>query len=151
MGHASPSPPFPRSILFAAGTAMALSILGAAVGRITHVANSEPTAAPMIERLLLFKDLPDGGVAVFDAGDPRAPIDVLAPETNGFLRATMRGLARQRLRQSEGAETPFRLTEWADGRLTLADPATGRRVEMEAFGITNESVFARLLTARATP
>src|SRR5690349_10940547 len=151
MGHGSSSPPFPRTILFAAGAAMALSIGIAAAGRITHAANSEPTAPLVIERLLLFKDLPNGGVAVFDANAPAAPIDVLAPETNGFLRATMRGLARQRRREAEGPETPFRLTQWADGRLTLADPATGRRVEMEAFGITNEAVFARLLTARATP
>ena len=77
-----------------------------------------------------------------------APIDIVAPATNGFLRATMRGLARQRLRQDADREVPFRLTEWADGRLTLEDPTTGRRVEMEAFGITNEEVFAGLLTAK---
>jgi putative photosynthetic complex assembly protein len=149
MSHASSSPSFPRSALFAAGSAIAFSIALAAVGRMTGAANSEPSAEPVIDRQLLFRDMPNGGVAVFDAKDPRAPIDTFASETNGFLRATMRGLARQRLRQSEGAETPFRLTEWADGRLTLTDPVTGRRVEMEAFGITNESVFARLLTARS--
>jgi putative photosynthetic complex assembly protein len=151
MAHASSAPAFPRGALFAAGAAVALSIIVAAAGRITGAANSEPTAAPLAERLLLFKDLPNGGVAVFDARDANMPIEVLAPETNGFLRATMRGLARQRLRQAESRETPFRLTQWADGRLTLADPTTGRRVEMEAFGITNESVFAGLLSARATP
>ena len=152
MSHASSAPSFPRGALLAAGAAIALSIALAAAGRMSGAANSEPTAAPVIDRQLLFKDLPNGGIAVFDANHPGAPIDTFAPKTNGFLRATMRGLARQRLRQSEGAETPFRLTEWADGRLTLTDPATGRRVEMEAFGITNESVFARLLTARpATP
>ena len=149
MSHASSAPSFPRGALLAAGAAIALSIALAAAGRMSGAANSEPTAAPVIDRQLLFKDLPNGGIAVFDANHPGAPIDTFAPETNGFLRATMRGLARQRLRQSEGAETPFRLTEWADGRLTLTDPATGRRVEMEAFGITNESVFARLLTAQA--
>jgi len=149
MPRASSSPSFPRGALFAAGAAIAFSIALAAAGRMTGAANSEPTAAPVIDRQLLFRDLPNGGVAVFDANDPSAPIDIFAPETNGFLRATMRGLARQRLRQSAGEATPFRLTEWADGRLTLTDPATGRRVEMEAFGISNESVFARLLTARA--
>jgi putative photosynthetic complex assembly protein len=149
MSKASPTPPFPRSTLISAGTVIALSIVVAAVGRVTGAANSEPTGAPVIQRNLLFSDLPNGGVSVFDASDPSSPIDVIAPETNGFLRATMRGLARQRLRQSEGTATPFRLTEWPDGRLTLEDPVTGRRVEMEAFGITNETVFARLLTARA--
>jgi putative photosynthetic complex assembly protein len=140
--------PFPRSILAVAGTVIALSIVTAAVGRMTGAANSAPTSTPVASRELLFRDEPNGGVAVFDASNDAAPIDVIAPETNGFLRATMRGLARQRLRQDADREIPFRLTGWADGRLTLADPTTGRTVEMEAFGITNEEVFAHLLTAK---
>ncbi len=36
-----------------------------------------------------------------------------------------------------GAETPFRLTRWSDGRLSLDDPATDRHVDLEAFGPTN--------------
>jgi putative photosynthetic complex assembly protein len=142
-------PPFPRPILAVAGTVIALSIMTAAAGRMTGAANSPPTAAAIASRDLLFRDQPNGGVAVYDARDVSAPIDMIAPETNGFLRATMRGLARQRLRQDADREVPFRLTGWADGRLTLEDPTTGRAVEMEAFGITNEAVFARLLTARA--
>lgn len=141
--------PFPRSILAVAGTVIALSIVAAAAGRMTGAANSAPTAAAVASRDLLFRDQPNGGVAVFDASNTAAPIELIAPETNGFLRATMRGLARQRLRQDADREVPFHLTEWADGRLTLADPTTGRTVEMEAFGITNESVFAGLLTAQA--
>jgi putative photosynthetic complex assembly protein len=142
-------PPFPRNTLIILGTVVLLSVMIAAAGRISGAANSQPTAAPVATRDLLFRDLPDGGVAVFDAKDPSATIQVVAPATNGFLRATMRGLARQRLRQDADKEIPFRLTEWADGRLTLEDPTTGRRVEMEAFGITNETVFADLLTAKA--
>jgi putative photosynthetic complex assembly protein len=141
--------PFPRVILAIAGATIALTIVTAAVGRLTGVANSAPTAVPIASRELLFRDQPNGGVAVFDARDTAAPIDMIAPETNGFLRATMRGLARQRLRQDADREVPFRLTGWADGRLTLEDPTTGRKVEMEAFGITNEEVFAHLLTAQA--
>lgn len=147
MNNAS-TPPFPRNVLIIAGSVVLLSIMAAAAGRITGAGNSAPTAAPVVSRDLLFRDRPDGGVAVFDARDTSAPIEIVAPATNGFLRATMRGLARQRLRQDADVEVPFRLTEWADGRLTLTDPTTGRRVEMEAFGITNEQVFADLLTAK---
>ena len=140
---------FPRPVLFVAGTVVLLSIVTAAVGRMTGVANSAPTGTVIASRDLLFRDMSNGGVAVYDANAASAPIDIVAPETNGFLRATMRGLARQRLRQDADREVPFRLTGWADGRLTLEDPTTGRQVEMEAFGITNEEAFARLLTARA--
>lgn len=141
--------PFPRIILAIAGTTIALSIVTAAVGRLTGAANSAPTAPPFESRDLLFRDMPNGGVAVFDATNATTPIEIVAPETNGFLRATMRGLARQRLRQDADREVPFRLTGWADGRLILEDPTTGRKVEMEAFGITNEEVFAHLLTVKA--
>jgi putative photosynthetic complex assembly protein len=149
MSQDSRPPPFPRNILIIAGSVILLTIMTAAAGRITGAANSAPTTSAVASRQLLFRDQPNGGVAVYDARDPATPIDVLAPETNGFLRATMRGLARQRIRQDADKEVPFRLTEWADGRLTLEDPTTGRRVEMEAFGISNEQVFANLLTAKA--
>jgi len=74
-------------------------------------------------------------------------VDVVAPGTNGFLRGTLRGLARERKRQGIGPEAPFRLTAHDDGRLTLADPATGRRVDLESFGPTNAAVFSQLLVA----
>jgi putative photosynthetic complex assembly protein len=150
MSHDHHTAPFPRAILVIAGAAIAFTIVIAAVGRMTGAADSTPTAKPLIARDLLFKDRADGAVVVFDAGNPADPISIVAPETNGFLRATMRGLARQRLRADASAEIPFRLTAWADGRLTLEDPTSGRRVEMEAFGITNEEAFARLLTAKAS-
>jgi hypothetical protein len=35
-----------------------------------------------------------------------------------------------------------------DGRLTLQDPATGRNLDLLAFGPTNAALFARLLAAR---
>jgi putative photosynthetic complex assembly protein len=43
------------------------------------------------------------------------------------------------------ADPPFVLSSHADGRLTLADPATGRSVNLEAFGPDNAGAFARLL------
>ena len=141
--------PFPRSVLLVVGSVIALSIAGAAAGRLTGIANSTPTAKPLIVRELLFRDQSNGAVTVYDAINPSAPIETVAPETNGFLRASVRGLAQQRLRQDASRTMPFRLTGWADGRLTLEDPATGRRLEMEAFGETNEAVFAHLLTAKA--
>ena len=148
MSDTTRTPPFPRGTLLLAALAIALSLTAAVVGRITGAANSEPTARMVLSRDLLFKDRSDGAVVVFDAANRSAPIAIVAPETNGFLRATMRGLARQRLRQDADIDVPFRLTEYADGRLTMEDPTTGRRVEMEAFGITNEEAFARLLTAK---
>ena len=145
----SENQPVPRFALVLAGTAVGVSLCLAGLGRMTGGGHDVPVSTPVLARSLLFKDQPGGAVAVFDAADPKAPIARIAPETNGFLRATMRGLAQQRLRQDAGQDIPFRLTQWRDGRLTLEDPTTGRSIEMEAFGSTNEAVFAKLLIARA--
>jgi len=96
-----------------------------------------------------FMDRSDGGVDVIDAVSGQ-PIDIVQPGTNGFLRGTLRGLARERKRQGFGPEIPFTLSGRADGRLTLQDPATGRRVDLDSFGPTNSLVFARLLVRNTT-
>ncbi|PPQ27836.1 photosynthetic complex assembly protein PuhC [Rhodopila globiformis] len=150
MSHDHHSDVLPRPALIAAGVVIALTITGAAVSRLSGFAHSDvPTAAPVMSRDLLFRDRADGAILVFDAHDMSAPIKVVAPETNGFLRGAMRGLAQQRIRQDADRDIPFRLTEWADSRLTLEDPTTHRSLELEAFGKTNEAVFLHLLTAKA--
>ena len=45
---------------------------------------------------------------------------------------------------------PFRLTRWADGRLSVEDPTTGRRVDLGAFGAVNAASFAKLMTVEET-
>ena len=141
---------FPRGALLAAAGMIALSLAAAVAGRLTGpVANVGPTTE-IDSRALRFEDRDDGGVGIFDPAS-NALVEIAPPGTNGFLRATLRGLARERRAVGAGPEAPFRLTHWADGRLTLDDPSTGRRVEMVAFGETNAEVFARLLDAKRTP
>lgn len=139
----------PRGTLVIFWSVIVIALVTAGIGRLTGAANSEPTAPMVTTRELLFHDQPDGTILVFDARDTVHPIEVVAQESNYFLRATMRGLAQQRVRQDASREVPFRLTEWADGRLTLEDPIDNRRVDMEAFGVDNEKVFAKLLLAKA--
>jgi putative photosynthetic complex assembly protein len=139
----------PRGALIAIAGIVALTIVAAAVGRLTGATETTITAAPVVSRELLFQDRPNGSIAVFDAKDPSTPIAVVPPETNGFLRGTMRGLAQQRVRQDADLSVPFRLTEWADSRLTLEDPVTHRMLDLEAFGATNEGAFLKLITAKA--
>ena len=140
----------PRGPLMALCGLALVSLLMAGTTRLTGVgAASTPDAATVAVRELHFEDRADGGIDILDASQ-NTVIDTVAPGTNGFLRSTMRGLARERKRQSAGAATPFRLLGRADGRLTLEDPATGRRIDLESFGSTNAAVFARLLVAHAS-
>ena len=63
------------------------------------------------------------------------------------MRGTLRGLVRERRLSGLGGQSPFVLTHWSDGSLSLDDPATGRRISLEAFGETNAGAFAQLFRA----
>jgi len=133
--------PMPRAPLFALTGMVALSFLAVAVVRLTGTATREPDAATLAVRELRFEDTAAGAVAVID-GRSGALIETVTGE-QGFLRGTLRGLARERKRRALGAAQPFELISRTDGRLTLVDPATGQRIDLESFGPTNTAVFAR--------
>jgi len=134
---------FPRGALLGAGALVAFTLAAAAAPRFLDRPIAEPPGAAVESRDLFFEDRADGSVAVLAAKG--VEVASLQPGTNGFARSLLRGLARERMKRGAGPETPFTLTRRADGRLDLADPVTGRRVELVAFGPTNAAVFARLL------
>jgi putative photosynthetic complex assembly protein len=142
---------FPRGALLGAAALMTLTMVAAGTARLTGIGTSHVAdGMPVESRDLRFADRTDGAVVITEAKTGRV-VDVASPGTNGFLRSTMRGLARDRKRQDLGSEAPFRLTRWADGRLSLRDEATGRSIDLGAFGPTNAAVFAHLMTGSATP
>ena len=55
----------------------------------------------------------------------------------------------QRRIRNQGPEVAFTLTRWANDNLTLADPVTGRTVEVSSFGPDNRAVYANLLPSKA--
>ncbi len=136
---------FPRAPLIVAVAMVGLSLAGAVAGRLGATAAPAQTGAPLAARDLVFEDRADGAVVARAAGSLRE-VEVFEGE-NGFLRGTLRGLARTRKSEQIGRTAPFHLARWPDGRLTLDDPATGRHVELLAFGATNAAVFAHLLVA----
>jgi putative photosynthetic complex assembly protein len=137
---------FPQGPLLGAGALILLAMAGAVTGRIAGPDGTPPPARAELVRDLRFADRDDGAVVVTDMRD-NSQVAVMVGQ-NGFLRGTLRGLARTRRSEGIGPDLPFRLTGWSDGRLTLSDPSTGRAIELEAFGSANEAVFARLLTEK---
>lgn len=137
-------PPFPRGALLGAAALVGLTIVSAGSARLLGARQERPVASVLMARDLRFADRADGSVAVLDA-TTGGTIDILAPGTNGFIRASLRSLAKRRQFDGDSSEV-FHLAALSDGRLTLDDPATGNPIELEAFGQTNEAAFARLLT-----
>lgn len=151
MIHAHDQIPLPRPILVGVGLLLALTLLAAGWSKSSGVGATRLADSPPVEvRHLHFADAEDGSLVVRDANSDRV-IDTIAPGEGNFVRGTMRGLARERKRSGVGAAPPFILMSRADGRLTLEDPQTGRRVDLEAFGQANAGIFARYVALARAP
>jgi putative photosynthetic complex assembly protein len=137
---------FPRGALIFGWLLVGGSLALATYGSITGMARPQPgETGIVVQRSLNFLDRADGAVVVEEDG---ATVDVVQGQA-GFLRGTLRGFARTRREKGIGSAPSMTLTAYADGRLVLYDPATGRQVDLEAFGADNEAVFARFLMLSA--
>jgi putative photosynthetic complex assembly protein len=127
---------------------MVLTLGGVALVQSFGIDASRPSGTPAVSRDLRFEDTPHGAIRISDARTGQTVTD-LAPGEGGFVRATLRGFARERrAAEAPGPESPFRLTAWSDGRLTLEDPATGRFVDLGAFGPSQVESFTTILLAQ---
>jgi putative photosynthetic complex assembly protein len=127
------------------GVMLLVMLVAVGLARWSGLDPRTPDAAVQWQRDLQFTDLPSGDIAVLDHRTGQK-VAVFSGE-QGFLRSTLRALARERQRESLGKEAPFLLIGRADGRLTLQDPSTGQRIDLESFGPSNAAVFANLRLA----
>lgn len=127
------------------GSLLLLVLLLVGWARWQGVTVQRPDAHTLWQRELLFRDGPAGEVVAIDAGTG-AQIASFHGE-QGFLRSTLRALVRERKREGMGPQAPLQLIGRSDGRLTLVDPSTGQRIDLEAFGPSNAAVFASLRQA----
>ena len=137
---------FPKWVLLCAGGIIAFSLISVGLVRITGNGPDQRAAAPTVQRSLLFQDQKDGSVLVAD-GRTGETLTVLHGE-QGFVRGALRALTRERHARALGSNLPFDLVARVDGRVTLMDPSTGHRVDLESFGPSNTAEFARFLAMR---
>jgi putative photosynthetic complex assembly protein len=145
MAHALRRPVLSRGMVLGAAAVVVGTLLLAGLGHEAPVNPASIGALPSAQRDLRFADRADGAVVVTDARTG-AVVQTLPGGEEGFVRGAMRGLVRDRKRADIGADLPFRLSAWPDGRLTLHDTATGHTMELHAFGRTNAEAFLKLLT-----
>ena len=147
MNPAVEDPILPRGALIGACGLVVASLLLVIVARLTHYQPDRPAPSAVVTQVdLRFIEEAGNAIAVYAATDGRL-VATLAPGTNNFIRGVLRGLTRERRADHVGPEQPFRLTRWADGRLSLDDPSTGRHIDLEVFGPTNSGAFADILIA----
>ncbi len=150
---------FPVGALYAAAGLIGISLLAVFSVRLGLV-EGRPTApevraakqvAVVTEREFRFSDREDGALVIADAATDE-PVVILEPGSNtGFIRGVMRGLMRERMLKEAERAAPVRVTEWADGALTLTDLGTGRIIELGSFGPDNRRAFAAILAGEQPP
>jgi hypothetical protein len=63
----------------------------------------------------------------------------------GFLRSAIRAFGLKRNQMKIAPATPFMVTRWESGRVTLNDPSTGHQVPVDSFGPMVTKMFAPLV------
>ena len=157
---ASPAPPLrhlddddhdkpivvPKPMVVAAGLLMLCTVALAAFARFSGAGRVDrPASTIAAERDIVFQQLPDDVVRVLDARTRTVIVSYPAGQ-GGFVRGSLRAFAYSRKVKGLALDAePFHLTAWQNGSLSLDDPATGGRVELDAFGSENRAAFASLL------
>lgn len=134
----------PRGPLIGASLLVVL-VFGVAIqARISgQTASREPVSTVALQRDVRFDPQADGTISVFDVGQNRE-VARLSPDKNGFIFGMMRGIKQKRDVAHTDPATPFRITKWQDGRMTLDDPSTGMHVAVSSFGPTQVESFQQL-------
>jgi putative photosynthetic complex assembly protein len=148
-------PRVPRAALWGAAVMLALVVAAALSPRLGLAPSPRSPVEQQVRaggqvqaaRALRFADLADGSVAVTDAATGARVATLEPAENRGFVRGVLRALARERRQGGLGPDQAFQLELWSTGALTLTDPATGRVVELSAFGVDNRAAFLALLPA----
>lgn len=111
---------------------------------------ADENAKVIVTRSLRFIDRADGAVVIEDVNAKQVAGTVTPFTESGFVRSVMRGMARDRRLRGLGADAPFELTLWNNGQLSLIDSASGRSLELGAFGPSNREAFMALLVSKET-
>jgi len=138
----------PRLILLAAGALIVFVFLSIFIGRATDTGLLlTPEAAAVETRAMRFTPAPTGEMAITDKQSGQL-VALLSAGGDGFIRGVLRGLSRGRAVTRTTGDDVYVLTRYDDGRLSISDPVSGARFDLNSFGPDNLEAFARLLKSR---
>ncbi|MEO0990543.1 MAG: photosynthetic complex assembly protein PuhC [Pseudomonadota bacterium] len=126
-----------RLMLFLALSTLALVSFAVLTDR-PHV--GVPENGPIAEERSLILELHRRG-AVTVRDEEGAVIHNYSERDAGFISVIARGLDRKRFVEGVAKDLPVTLVKFEDGRTALMDPATGWRVDLDAFAAGNKARF----------
>ncbi len=103
-------------------------------------AGSDPS---VISERIVVRDLPNGAVGIFHA-ESGTTIARYESGQGAFVRTIFRSLVRDRRVRGVSAAPVFILYTLGDGDITVEDPSTNSRIQLEAFGKPNAEHFRQM-------
>jgi putative photosynthetic complex assembly protein len=98
---------------------------------------------------LVFKDGINGEILVqvvkSEKNEYKLIKEIQLDGEQGFMRGTLRALARERKTRQLSHEIPFELKLDFEGHLSITDPLTKNTINLDAFGPDNVAVFSKLM------
>lgn len=150
MNTADADKKMPRGFIPAAGALIVASLVLALIARVTDVGAVRLVHPPEVQSIdLRFEDRVGGKIAVVDASTGDL-LKLIKPGQDGFVRVAIRSLAFERRARGTTSSGDFRLGRAADGTYWLKDLATGRVLQLEAYGHGNLVAFSQFLSPRRT-
>jgi putative photosynthetic complex assembly protein len=120
---------------------LSLLVIGIFAARQAGLEVRQQDAPVVWKKDLRFADGEHGEILVFDTTSQK--IASFEGE-QGFLRGTLRALARERKKRAISPDAAFELSGHADGQMVLRDPATGEAIHLASFGPSNAQVYRQL-------
>jgi putative photosynthetic complex assembly protein len=138
----------PRIVLRAMLGLILFSVAAVLVARTTgYGVLKTPESVAAETRVLQFSLSPENRLVVRDH-ETGAEVALFAEGEAGFIRGVLRGLSRGRALERMDEGEVFVLTRWEDGRLSIGDPVTSERFDLNSFGVDNLRAFAQLLESQ---
>ncbi len=142
----------PRAPLYAAAAMVFMTFTIAISARVFGVGSAaEPLSIPVEERSIRLITRDDGTMSVLDVLTGLEVIRLSQGGGNGFIFGAKRGIDYKRSLADVSPDTPFALTRWQNGKITLDDPSTGMHIAVNSFGETQVASFEQLFRVENSP
>ena len=126
-----------------------LGLVLASLGRFTGIGTEKVVNGSVVSTYLVTMMVEADDAVVLRSVETGQIVIGFDKGRGGFLRSAIRAFGLKRNQMKIAPATPFMVTRWESGRVTLNDPATGHQVPVDSFGPTVTKMFAPLVPEKS--